>query len=407
MGSALDQCLGRLSESSSRETIHECRVAARKLRAASRALRRPPIRLPTRPLSQDLKALLQDLAPARDADVRLETLRNVLLQSASMNSAKSRELLALAYVQHARLRSELANLTKSPRWARRRARLGQRAMEAASLLQVRESPLQSLKELIQRTDLGLRGRMRRVPRSPEKIHRLRMKIKELRYLLEAFGQLCGELECVGVKPLGRLQDRIGEFHDLWSLGNWLESAPPPEDRQPWFVALRAFNPKPSAGQDYCNLPRELRRRRNGRVSTQVGAGHAGGRMRHDSQSPRVDVLSANSTFTVSSVVDPFQCPIDRLQLLQCGIPQRLQGGEVLHFHGLLLRIRGNRLLRVQQLRLIVHFTLSQFAPALHQRGAGLVQQVRIRDIYVHGCIASHTWFDVTKGEPPDYSVFCN
>jgi CHAD domain-containing protein len=223
---ALDQRLERLAEAGSREAIHDCRVAARKLRVASRALRRRPMQVQTGPLSKELKALLEGLAPARNADVRLQTLRDILLKTGSMNARKSRELLALAYAQHALLRRELSNLTKSPRWAQRRENLALRTMEVATLLEVREPAPQSLKEMIQRRDLGLRRRMGQIVRSPEKIHRLRLRIKELRYLLEAFEPLCGELDCVGLTELGRLQDLIGEFHDLWSLGKWLESDVP-------------------------------------------------------------------------------------------------------------------------------------------------------------------------------------
>jgi CHAD domain-containing protein len=223
---ALDQCLARLAEASSGEAIHDCRVAARKLRVAARALRRRPMQVRTGPVSKELDALLEGLAPARNADVRLQTLRDILLKSGSMNARKSRELLALAYAQHALLRRELSNLMKSPRWARRREKLAQRTMEVATLLEGREPAPQSMKEMIQRRDRGLRRRMRQIERSPEKIHRLRLRIKELRYLLESFEPLSAELDCVDLKKLGRLQDLIGEFHDLWSLGRWLESDAP-------------------------------------------------------------------------------------------------------------------------------------------------------------------------------------
>ncbi len=55
---------------------------------------------------------------------------------------------------------------------------------------------EAIVEIILRRNRSLRRRLRRNPASPEKIHRLRLRIKELRYLLEIFGSARSDLNCI-------------------------------------------------------------------------------------------------------------------------------------------------------------------------------------------------------------------
>jgi CHAD domain-containing protein len=208
----LDQCLQRLEQSTNAKAIHECRVAARKLAVVVRALRRRPLALATKRISRALKHLLQDLGPARDADVRMLTLR-----SASSHAP----LLALAAAQQRRQRRDLSNLTKTVRWARRRDILHRASSALAKHLRTAPPSQGAILKIILRRNRSLRRRLRRNPASSEKTHRLRLRIKELRYLLEILGPARTDLNCIDTNLLKRLQRRIGDFRDLWGAAQWM------------------------------------------------------------------------------------------------------------------------------------------------------------------------------------------
>ena len=223
--SELDRALSRLAPTATVRSIHECRVAARVFKVASDGLRRKPVRLPTRRLSGALRELLQDLGPLRDADVRLQTLQR-FVRGVGRVGAGWQDLVRMAAAKRDQLRGDLSNLTKSARWAHRLERIAHHAHSLDARLHADTPALDAVRKMIRRRDRRLRWRLRRAPRSPTKIHQLRLRIKELRYLLATFAPLCVNLDGMSMNKLVRLQRRIGAFHDLWCLYRWRKAAAP-------------------------------------------------------------------------------------------------------------------------------------------------------------------------------------
>lgn len=212
---AFDRSVKQLRQATSAKTVHNCRIAARNFQVAARALRRKPIGLPTKRLSDTLKRLLRDLGPARDADVRMVTLRHVVSDP---------QLLASAAVEQRRRRRDLSNLTKTAGWTLRQDSIDRCSSILVEHLRSAPPSCEALSDILLRRDRSLRRHLSQNPSSSAKIHRLRLRVKELKVLLETFSPLCTDLDCIDLKLLARLQQRLGDFHDLWLAQQWMRAA---------------------------------------------------------------------------------------------------------------------------------------------------------------------------------------
>ena len=212
---AFDRRVEQLRQATTAKAVHDCRIAARIFQVAARALRRKPIGLPTKRLSDTLKQLLRDLGPARDADVRVVTLRYVVSDP---------QLLASAAIEQRRQRRDLSNLTKTVGWTLRQDRVNRCSSILVEHLRSAPPSREALSDILLRRDRSLRRHLSQNPSSPAKIHRLRLRVKELKVLLETFSALCTDLDCIDLKLLARLQRRIGDFHDLWVAQQWMRAA---------------------------------------------------------------------------------------------------------------------------------------------------------------------------------------
>lgn len=69
----------------------------------------------------------------------------------------------------------------------------------------------------------LRRTLRDIAHKPRRLHRLRLQVKDLRYLTENFLQSPTSGHVMRLKCLRQLQNRLGEFHDNWRLKKWLRT----------------------------------------------------------------------------------------------------------------------------------------------------------------------------------------
>jgi inorganic triphosphatase YgiF len=205
------------------EGVHQMRVGVRRLRSALRLFRLVLPRDRLRPLEQELRWLGRELGAARDLDVFVVELLGPLAARRSGDAALGRlcgagEVLrrerqaalrrALDSVRHTRLVLEVGRFLARRAWR-------DPAPDAASARLF--APARSLAaEFLAARDREARRLGERIDRlGAEDLHRLRIRVKRLRYAAELLGGLYpGGRRDRYLGPLPELQDELGKHADL-------------------------------------------------------------------------------------------------------------------------------------------------------------------------------------------------
>jgi len=192
------------------ESLHQLRVATRRLRAVFRIAR--PILLPAwvTSLEQELEWLSELLGPARDLDVQIAYFAG---ESAELN-ARDRKLLAL-FIAHLRTQREaVQQLVRSELTSARYFELIRRLHQAARAPSVVESPL-TIRRLARRAFKNLRKAINRLAASPSAtaLHNVRIKVKRARYAAELARSSMGKPASRFIKSARAVQDLLGLHQD--------------------------------------------------------------------------------------------------------------------------------------------------------------------------------------------------
>jgi CHAD domain-containing protein len=202
------------------ELVHEARKAVKRMRALARLLRHELGEQELKRVNDSLRAAGQRLGGARDAEVRLTTLKRLV----------KRHPRALATQGIEQLRGQLER---------------QREHQPAHRQEVLEDIAHMRRELTRwnLVDLGFpalapglrctyregRHRYRQVKRkhapSAESLHDWRKRVKSLYYALDMLGAGKSEGAHDTTRNASRLGDLLGEEHDLWMLEAYLQEHP--------------------------------------------------------------------------------------------------------------------------------------------------------------------------------------
>lgn len=192
------------------ESLHQMRVATRRLRAVLRAAQ--PVLVPAwaESLENELSWLGELLGPARDLDVQLLYFTD----EAAALDARDRKPLA-QFVAHLQTKRETVQQVvlselKSARYLELVRRLQQAAQDPA----VMESTV-TLRDLAKRAFKKLRKAIRRLGSSPNnaRLHEIRIKTKRARYAAELAEQSVGKSATTFIKEAQRLQGLLGINQD--------------------------------------------------------------------------------------------------------------------------------------------------------------------------------------------------
>jgi CHAD domain-containing protein len=201
------------------EGVHQMRVAARRMRAALGLFAGVVPERQRGALREELRWLAGELGPARDLDVLgTELLAPIVaarpgdaglarLRGAADSLRAEAQARALAALQDPRHRSLVRELGA---WIASR---GWREQSSVDLL----APARPwAAALLERRQRGARALGRRLAAcSPEERHRLRIRLKKLRYVAEYAGALhAGRRTERYVRRLARLQDALGHLNDV-------------------------------------------------------------------------------------------------------------------------------------------------------------------------------------------------
>lgn len=192
------------------ESLHQMRVATRRLRAVLHAAR--PILLPAwaTSLQQELDWLSDLLGPARDLDVQIAYFTD---ESAELD-AQDRKLLA-QFIAHLRIqRDAVQQIVLGELTSARYLELVRRLQQAAHDPSVVESRL-TIRQLAERAFKKLRKAIRRLRSEPSDaaLHKIRIKTKRARYAAELARSSVGKPAGRFIKSARAVQDLLGIHQD--------------------------------------------------------------------------------------------------------------------------------------------------------------------------------------------------
>jgi len=204
-----------LDQPNDMEGIHQRRVATRRMRAALRVFR-GFVPDAAEDVRAELKWLAGSLGAVRDLDVQMAALQDMagdedvapvirVFAARRLNDATALEL-ALASPRFARLIANLRALETSvwPESSRAPARAA-----APPLIRDREARF-----------IKASKRARRTAPAP-KLHKARIRAKQLRYTLEFFSTLYGKPATAVIRRVVRIQDVLGAVQDMATLESTL------------------------------------------------------------------------------------------------------------------------------------------------------------------------------------------
>lgn len=175
------------ARSSSKDHVHDLRVCSRRLRAMLWILKKDNSYYTDTCLLQDLKTLTNLLGEQRELDIAIEDGRAYRLPVTGLLRSRHKTQRALQRGLHKIEREKIL------------AEIQQVKNFLHASRSLRFEP--ALRKLDQETRHWKNGKLR-----PGKLHEFRISTKRIRYALEAFG--------LPVKPLQKLQDHLGDAHDL-------------------------------------------------------------------------------------------------------------------------------------------------------------------------------------------------
>jgi CHAD domain-containing protein len=245
---SLDSATRQVERNPGRAAVHAVRVAVRRLRSVLRVFRKDLHPILHASLQFELGNLSRSLATLRDVSVRLQLLRALLRPSRSEAamapvSAMAGVLAALAGDERD-LQAEARRLVGSGEWAERKQRIHD-ALSSSALLAVRSRARRWTGwRLLGRSLKRVSNRLRESGTARRELHRLRLAVKQARYLADVMAEATGlpaEPALAGLpQHLRKLQDSLGDINDHFGLHAWtLTAGMDPSTRRALVRALDA------------------------------------------------------------------------------------------------------------------------------------------------------------------------
>lgn len=196
------------------DNLHQLRISVRRLRAVLRALEGELNPRLTAELQFDLKNVTRETGRLRDADTRRLLLLPRLRDTLELPVALKRDCATL--VEQARVdeRRMLKARMRETIWTDRLARIRTLTRNDELVAWLTQSVEDVVAVSLSRQLRDLQRRMRRRGAGAARLHRLRRRIRDVRYAAEALVPMARRRAAPLVKELQKLQDRLGAAHDL-------------------------------------------------------------------------------------------------------------------------------------------------------------------------------------------------
>ena len=210
---ALDRTAAALRSRATPTRIHRVRVAARRLRELLHAFRPELDSRSVKQYRRELKALSHDLEVVREADVTRCAIAQLAKEGGSNIRSEAEALQERAADEYLSALQRLRSRAAGAAWRRRLSNL-QRLSMRASLAPLNDEPAAiAITRRANRARRRLRLALCHAGGKAKRLHRLRLKVKRIRYLLEDSGEKTPLATDLELKTLRRLQDCLGDMHD--------------------------------------------------------------------------------------------------------------------------------------------------------------------------------------------------
>jgi CHAD domain-containing protein len=203
------------------EPVHQMRVSVRRLRATVRLFATVIHGARKRIYERELKWLGQAAGGVRDCDVMAELLRDC---SAHLDPTLAESLTPVVKTLAARRATELSRFVddlRTKRYARMCERLAdpllRRALPAIDVGCYAPAMIAPIARKVRKA--GKRIAAADVP--PALFHRLRVRVKRLRYAFEMLPGMCGKRSHKALARLEQMQELLGAHQDLVAMLAWL------------------------------------------------------------------------------------------------------------------------------------------------------------------------------------------
>ena len=197
------------------DSVHEARTSARRLRALLHAFRAQLSSSSAHRYRYWLKRVTRELGTLRDADVAQQNMA-VLAKAARGRRRDALDALNSAFDQRrhhlaGKLQAEMAKSA----WSANVRKLKTAAADSDLILPNNLPIADVTRSLLAHRRRRMRVRLRKAARSEHALHRLRIKVKRLRYFLEESARFgAGLRNAQELRLLKELQDCLGQVHDL-------------------------------------------------------------------------------------------------------------------------------------------------------------------------------------------------
>ena len=200
------------------ESVHQARVAVRRLRSDLRSFRALIDAQWSDALRQELRWLGTELGAVRDLDVFIGRLGADAMRVGGADDPGVAALISAARDMRAGARTRLATALRSQRYAELRQVLRRAARAPRLTLAARLRADEALAPIIRRRYKRVRDAVEGLPQRPplRQLHRVRILAKRLRYASEAAALVAGEVASSLGKRAEELQDVLGELNDAES-----------------------------------------------------------------------------------------------------------------------------------------------------------------------------------------------
>jgi CHAD domain-containing protein len=194
-------------------SVHQARVATRRLREALPVLRATVNRPALSRVQRQVRKMTRALGPVRELDVSLQHLDELAARNVVSSRALGRVRSALARERASRRRQMLAAISPG-KLERLRQRLGQVSSGPETT-----QPASTLDEARRQVAKRARRLAAAVEHAgglylPDRLHSVRVAAKKLRYALEIERELRRAKGTARITQLKRLQDLLGRMHDF-------------------------------------------------------------------------------------------------------------------------------------------------------------------------------------------------
>lgn len=219
---SLDHELDALSRAVTRNTVHRSRTAARRLRAVLRAYKRELNPVALRRYTTALRELAHDLDEMRDADVTQQAFSNLSQKQYSSIKKEFDRLKAHVEQNRHRVVRNLQSAIGVDAWAARILELRYVASDPSLIVKSESSMATAMHLVVKHRRRRLKAALCYRGHAAGTLHKLRLKIKTMRYLIEQCVTTGDHELRTELKQLRALQECLGDLHDAWCLRRLLK-----------------------------------------------------------------------------------------------------------------------------------------------------------------------------------------